>query len=99
MAEEIEYDADVIVVGAGFAGCVAAYTLAQAGKAVLMIERGNYAGSKNMTGGRFYSHSLKKVFPNFEKEAPIERKLHRGLHLAQAGRGGTGLLHGAARPV
>lgn len=85
MAEEIEYDADVIVVGAGFAGCVAAYTLAQAGKAVLMIERGNYAGSKNMTGGRFYSHSLKKVFPNFEKEAPIERKVtHEKISLMTA---------------
>lgn len=72
---EIEYDADVIVVGAGFAGTVAAYTLAKEGKAVLMIERGNYAGSKNMTGGRFYGHSLEKVFPNFAEEAPVERKV------------------------
>ncbi|MEG0505600.1 MAG: FAD-dependent oxidoreductase, partial [Raoultibacter sp.] len=38
-------------------------------------ERGNYAGAKNMTGGRIYAHSLKKVFPDFETEAPIERKI------------------------
>lgn len=66
---------DAIVVGAGSAGCVAAYTLAKAGKSVLVVERGNFAGSKNMTGGRVYAHSLKKVFPDFEKSAPLERKI------------------------
>ena len=28
-----------------------------------------------MTGGRIYSHSLKEVFPDFESEAPLERKI------------------------
>ena len=70
-----EADFDVIVVGAGCAGSVAAYVAASAGKSVLMVERGNYAGAKNMTGGRIYSHSLKEVFPDFEQEAPIERKV------------------------
>ena len=70
-------DFDAIVVGAGCAGSVAAYTLAKAGKSVLMVERGNFAGAKNMTGGRIYAHSLKKVFPNFEKEAPVERRIMR----------------------
>ena len=55
-------DFDAIVVGAGCAGSVAAYELAKAGKSVLVVERGNFAGAKNMTGGRIYSHSLKKVF-------------------------------------
>lgn len=68
-------DFDAIVVGAGLAGSVAAYELAKAGKEVLMVERGNFAGAKNMTGGRLYAHSLKKVFPDFEKEAPLERKI------------------------
>lgn len=68
-------DFDAIVVGAGCAGSVAAYTLASAGKNVLMVERGVFAGAKNMTGGRIYSHSLKKVFPDFEQTAPLERKI------------------------
>ena len=68
-------DFDIIVVGSGCAGAVAAYTAASAGKSVLVVERGVFAGAKNMTGGRIYSHSLKKVFPDFEREAPLERKI------------------------
>lgn len=66
---------DVIVVGAGLAGATAGYVLAQAGLEVVVIERGNYAGSKNMTGGRLYGHSLEKIIPNFAAEAPVERKV------------------------
>ena len=68
---------DAIIVGAGMAGCVAAYVLAKAGADVLVIERGNYAGSKNMTGGRLYAHSLERVMPGFAKDAPVERKVVR----------------------
>lgn len=79
-------DFDAIVVGAGLAGSVAAYELACAGKEVLLVERGNYAGAKNMTGGRLYSHSIKKVFPDFEQEAPLERKItHERISLMTAG--------------
>ena len=70
-----DVDFDIIVVGSGCAGAVAAYVAAEAGKSVLVVERGNYAGAKNMTGGRIYAHSLKAVFPDFENEAPIERKI------------------------
>ncbi|MBY6276042.1 FAD-dependent oxidoreductase [Symbiobacterium thermophilum] len=68
---------DAIIVGAGVAGSVAGYLMAKEGLEVLIIERGNYAGSKNMTGGRLYSHSLEKIMPGFAKEAPVERKVTR----------------------
>ncbi|WP_409306386.1 FAD-dependent oxidoreductase [Pectobacterium sp. B1J-3] len=68
---------DAIVVGAGVAGCVAGYVMAQAGLDVLVIERGNSAGSKNMTGGRLYAHSLESIMPGFAQQAPVERKVTR----------------------
>lgn len=66
---------DCIIVGAGVAGSIAGYLLTKEGLDVLVIERGNFAGSKNMTGGRIYSHSLEKIIPDFATEAPIERKI------------------------
>jgi len=66
---------DAIVVGGGVAGGVAAYVMARAGLQVLLVERSNFAGGKNCTGGRLYSHSLEKIIPNFAEEAPIERKV------------------------
>ncbi|WP_203556504.1 FAD-dependent oxidoreductase [Bacillus sp. B15-48] len=68
---------DAIIVGGGIAGTVAGYILAKEGLEVLLVERGNYSGSKNMTGGRIYSHSLEKIIPNFAEEAPVERKITR----------------------
>ena len=68
-------DFDAIVVGSGCAGSVAAYELAKAGRSVLVIERGSRAGSKNMTGGRLYLHSLREVFPHAATEAPLERRI------------------------
>lgn len=68
---------DAIIVGGGIAGTVAAYLLAKEGLSVLLVERGNYSGSKNVTGGRIYSHSLEKIMPNFAEEAPVERKITR----------------------
>ena len=74
---------DAIVVGAGCAGAVAAYRLASAGLAVLVVERGNYAGAKNMTGGRIYTHALAEVFPDFEDRAPLQRRItHEKISLA-----------------
>jgi len=64
---------DVIIVGAGLAGCTCAYLLARAGLETLVIERGNFPGAKNMTGGRLYAHSLEGIIPNFAEEAPVER--------------------------
>ncbi|WP_019240270.1 MULTISPECIES: FAD-dependent oxidoreductase [Bacillus] len=66
---------DAIIVGGGLAGSITAYILAKAGREVVVIERGSFSGSKNMTGGRLYSHSLEKIIPNFAENAPIERKV------------------------
>ncbi|MDR1711668.1 MAG: FAD-dependent oxidoreductase [Propionibacteriaceae bacterium] len=68
-------DFDAIVVGSGLAGAVAAHELARAGKGVLVVERGNQAGSKNVSGGRLYTHSLAAVFPGYASEAPLERRI------------------------
>lgn len=65
--------ADVVIVGAGFAGITAATVLARAGKKVVVIERGNFAGSKNMFGGSIYAQPTAEIFPNFWESAPIER--------------------------
>lgn len=66
---------DAIIVGGGLAGCITGYMLAKAGLETLVIERGNFSGSKNMTGGRLYAHSIEKIFPDFANEAPIERSI------------------------
>ena len=68
---------DAIVVGAGLAGCVAALVLAREGAQVLLIERGNTAGGKNVTGGRMYAHSLERIIPGFAENAPVERVITR----------------------
>lgn len=70
-------DYDAIVVGAGLAGSTAAYCMAKEGLSVLVVERGDSAGSKNVSGGRLYGHSLEKIIPGFADEAPIERKVVR----------------------
>lgn len=70
-------DFDAIVVGSGCAGPVAAYELAKAGRSVLVIERGNACGAKNVSGGRLYTHSLRAVFPDFAASAPLERRIAR----------------------
>ncbi|WP_027415508.1 FAD-dependent oxidoreductase [Aneurinibacillus terranovensis] len=64
---------DAIVVGAGPAGTSAAYTMAKAGLSVLLIERGEYPGAKNVMGGVLYRKQMEEIIPGFYKEAPVER--------------------------
>ena len=66
-------DADVIVVGAGPAGSCAALALARAGKSVILVERGPFAGSKNMYGGVVYPRILDELIPNWWETAPVQR--------------------------
>ena len=66
---------DAIVVGAGPAGLSAACTLADSGLNVIVIERGDYPGAKNVMGGILYSEPTAQIFPEFWKEAPLERPI------------------------
>lgn len=72
--EENNNKTEVIVVGGGPAGISCAVTIARAGKNVILIERGKFSGSKNVFGGAIYAQPTREIFPNFEQDAPIERK-------------------------
>jgi electron transfer flavoprotein-quinone oxidoreductase len=65
---------DAVVVGAGPAGTSAALGLAQAGAKVLLLERGEYPGAKNMFGGMVaYCPAPEQLIPGFWMKAPWER--------------------------
>ncbi|MGE5405332.1 MAG: FAD-dependent oxidoreductase [Candidatus Saccharibacteria bacterium] len=64
---------DVIIVGAGLAGLSAAYILADAGLETVVIERGDYPGAKNVTGGRIYVNPIRRYLPDIWEDAPFER--------------------------
>ncbi|MDF1507291.1 FAD-dependent oxidoreductase [Robertmurraya sp. DFI.2.37] len=66
---------DAIVVGAGPAGTSCAHDLAKGGAHVLLLERGEYPGSKNVMGGVLYRKMMEDIIPEFYKEAPLERPI------------------------
>jgi len=70
---------ECIVVGGGLAGLSAAYGLASAGVEVMVLERGDYAGAKNVTGGRLYVKPIRRFYPELWEEAPFERPVVREL--------------------
>lgn len=73
---------DCIVVGAGVAGLAAAMTLARNNMKFLLIERGEFAGSKNVSGGVLWGSDLAKLVPEYwqEEEGGWERFInHRRL--------------------
>ncbi|MGQ9648333.1 MAG: FAD-dependent oxidoreductase, partial [Thermodesulfobacteriota bacterium] len=64
---------DVIIVGGGLAGLSCAYELADSGMTVIVLERGDFSGSKNVTGGRIYLAPIRDLFPDLWRAAPLER--------------------------
>ncbi len=64
---------DAVVVGGGLAGLSAAWRLCQAGRQVILLERGDAPGSKNVTGGRIYVEPLRAYLPDLLDKAPFER--------------------------
>jgi len=74
MCEEEKFD--LIIVGGGLAGISAALTAAREGLEVVLLERGEYPGSKNVMGGILFTQILNKLIPEFwDKGAPVERQV------------------------
>lgn len=64
---------DVVIVGGGPAGLTAAYVAAKAGMQVIVLERGDFCGAKNVFGGIFFTNVLKQIMPDKISEMPFER--------------------------
>jgi electron transfer flavoprotein-quinone oxidoreductase len=80
---------DAVVVGAGPAGTSAALGLVQRGAKVLMLERGEYPGAKNMFGGMMaYCPAPEQLLPGFWERAPWERAVTKRV-LSIVGGGST----------
>jgi electron transfer flavoprotein-quinone oxidoreductase len=62
---------DCIIVGGGIAGLSAAMILARAGARFLLIERGEFCGAKNVSGGVLWGTDLARLVPAYwEEDAP-----------------------------
>ncbi|MBP1746701.1 MAG: hypothetical protein H6Q54_1316 [Deltaproteobacteria bacterium] len=68
---------DVVIVGAGLSGLACAYKLAEKDMQVIVVERGDFPGSKNVTGGRLYTMPIRAMVGDMLEGAPFERKIVR----------------------
>ena len=66
---------DLIVIGAGPAGLACAWEAASAGLQVAVLERGDVAGAKNLSGGRLYLEPLRGLCGPLLEGAPLERSV------------------------
>lgn len=80
---------DVVVVGAGLAGLSTAYFLAADGFEVLVVDRGDYPGSKNVSGGRLYLNPVRSLFGDLWDEAPLERPVTKERLTIMSGQAST----------
>ena len=70
---------DCIIVGGGVAGLSAALTLARANARFLLVERGEWSGAKNVSGGVLWGTDLARLVPDYwtDPEAGFERFVGR----------------------
>jgi electron transfer flavoprotein-quinone oxidoreductase len=79
---------DCIIVGGGIAGLSAAMTLARADARFLLIERGEWSGAKNVSGGVLWGRDLARLVPDYweDPKAGYERFVnHRRLAFLDEG--------------
>jgi len=80
----MEESFDCIIVGGGIAGLSAAMILARNDAEFLLIERGEFSGSKNVSGGVLWGQDLARLVPEYwtDDTAAFERFItHRRLTL------------------
>jgi electron transfer flavoprotein-quinone oxidoreductase len=80
----MEESFDCIIVGGGIAGLSAAMILARNDAEFLLIERGEFSGSKNVSGGVLWGRDLARLVPEYwtDDSAAFERFInHRRLTL------------------
>lgn len=97
--EKLPASVDVVVIGAGIAGCSAAYWLAKKGHSVALLDKGNVGGeqsSRNWGWCRQQHRDLREL-PLAMKSLEIWRDLNRELG-AETGFRPTGLLYVTTRP-
>ncbi|QXD17272.1 FAD-dependent oxidoreductase [Rhodocaloribacter litoris] len=76
---------DCIIVGGGIAGLSAAMILARANVRFLLIERGEFCGAKNVSGGVLWGRDLARLVPEYHEEDGFERFVnHRRLTFMDA---------------
>ncbi|MGD9099863.1 MAG: FAD-dependent oxidoreductase [Anaerolineae bacterium] len=76
----VEHVHDCIVVGAGPAGAAAALQMARDGLDVVLLERGNRPGEKNVMSGVLLTNKLQALVPDFQARAPLQRRISVGYH-------------------